>query len=61
VDLDAAIAQAEAQERALAESLAETRGYLRALREVRAALLAAQQPTRPAEEPAELSPAEGEG
>lgn len=38
MDIDQTIANAEAQERALVEALADIRGYLRALREVRAAL-----------------------
>lgn len=49
MDIEQVIAQAEAQERALLDGLIDIRGYLRALREVRDAIVAARQP---AEEPA---------
>ncbi len=58
MDVDQTILNAEAQERALVEALADIRGYLRALREVRAAMTRGH--TRPADEPAPVDD-DGEG
>lgn len=56
MDIDQTIANAELQERALVEALADIRGYLRALREVRAALTRGQ--AHPADE---LAPTDDDG
>ncbi len=56
MDIEQVIAQAEAQERALLDGLIDIRGYLRALREVRAALTRGL--TRDAEE---LAPVDDDG
>jgi hypothetical protein len=56
MDIDPLIIEAEARERQAAEQAAYARGYADALRALRAALVAAQQPTAPSDEDEEPAP-----
>ena len=53
MDIEQVIAQAEAQERAFVDGLIDIRGYLRALYEVRDAIVAARQPAKESAAPAD--------